>query len=293
MISVVIPVYNGAKYIAQAVESVWAQDYAPLEVIVVDDGSTDETAAVLDSLEKQGPLRVIRQSNSGRSAARNRGIRESSGEWIAFLDADDYWLPGKLNAQFSALEKGQGDFAYSGTVVVDDDGRWIRERPVTPSSCLINELIWGNRFATPTVVVRKSLLQVTGAFDETLSVGEDWDLWLRLAAYGCAACVPNPLVAVRHGDWDGSRYALKLYEASVIRILTRFFTRIKQEERLQFVMKQSSQVWSSHYAVLCKSFYRHRNIPRALMYAARSIASHRAGLHYLLPNAKPSKAIAS
>lgn len=286
-ISVVIPVYNGEKHIVQAVRSVWAQDYEPLEIIVVDDGSGDRTVSVVESLTDRGPLRLVRQTHAGRSAARNRGIRESHGEWIAFLDADDFWLPDKLARQMMALEQDRGEFAFTGTVVLDDLGNFVRNQPAAVGECLLCELVWGTRFATSTVIARTSLLEQSGGFDEALSIGEDWDLWLRLAFYGRVSCVASPLVGKRHGDWDGKGYSILDYEKAVPRVLSRFFDLVAEQDRSLCFCRKQTQIWSWHYAVLAKSFFHHRNLTRAGWYAGRSLAAHPAGLRYILPKAVP------
>lgn len=286
-VSVVIPVYNQGDHIIRAVESALQQELPPSQVIVVNDGSDDGTVEALESLRTAKRLDVIHQERAGRSAARNRGIQESEGKWVAFLDADDYWFPSKLRMQLSLLEAGDCEFVYSGTAVVDDNGKFHRNRPVSKTVCLLGDLMWGNRLATPSVIVAKNLLEQTGGFDETLSVGEDWDLWLRLASAGRADCVPEPLVGVRRGDWDGSRYKIEDYEASVLKIMARFFASIQADARLDKFVRLQRQVWSWHYAVLAKSFFRNRNLSRALSYACRSLVSHPAGTRYLLPNAQP------
>src|ERR1044071_5288346 len=161
----------------RAVESVRAQDVPEsLEIIIVNDGSVDETESVLRSLAHDETIRCITQENSGPSSARNLAIRESRGEWIAFLDGDDYWLPGKLKAQLAALEKEGADFAYCGSIVVDEEGGTLARYPASPRDSLPDNLMWGNLISTPTVIVRRSLLDRTGLFDEVLRTGEDWDL---------------------------------------------------------------------------------------------------------------------
>lgn len=283
MISVIIPAYNQARYLPQAVESVWAQTLTSSEIILVDDGSTDATETVVQELAERGPLTGLRQPNAGPAAARNRGIRESHGDWIAFLDADDYWLPGKLEAQLTLLEKSDSDFAYCGSVVVDDLGTPLAYRQAAPSDCLLQDLPWGNRLATPTVIAKRSLLGLTGLFDESLSFGEDWDLWMRLAVYGRAACIPEPLVAVRFSEWDAKGYSLQSYEASLLHILSRFFSLVSNQERLAFIAGKRRLILSWHLAVLAKSFFRHRKFTRFLFYAARCFQSHPSGIRYLLP----------
>src|SRR6185503_19403908 len=104
MISVVMPVHNHARFIRRAVESVRAQNRSDVEVLIVDDGSTADSETVVNALASNGDLRFFSQDNAGAASARNRGIAEARGEWIAFLDADDVWLPGKLAAQFDAIE---------------------------------------------------------------------------------------------------------------------------------------------------------------------------------------------
>ncbi|HEY6121646.1 MAG TPA: glycosyltransferase family A protein, partial [Pyrinomonadaceae bacterium] len=168
MISVIVPTYNQSRYLTRAIESVWAQDLDDFEIIVVDDGSTDDTEAILQELSSQGKLRCFRQENLGPAAARNRGIRESRGELIAFLDSDDFWLPGKLKAQLDALARTGDRFSYCGSKVVDENESPIALAPASTDDGRFLNLVWGNRFATPTVLVQRSLLDEVGLFDESL-----------------------------------------------------------------------------------------------------------------------------
>jgi glycosyltransferase involved in cell wall biosynthesis len=292
MISVVMPVYNQARWIPRAIESVWAQNIPDLEIIVVDDGSSDETETVLRALPEKGDVRWFKQQNAGPSAARNRAIRESRGEWIAFLDGDDYWLPGKLESQLRALEEQDGDFAYCGVVTVDDDNRTVATLPAVSPDSLLSGLVWGNIISTPSVIVRKTLLDKTGLFDEMLRTGEDWDLWLRLALNGRGVCVTGPMVAV-HSRRDPKKYHLSLHEVAIPRIFSRFFESLRGREDLAEVAAQRRNVLSSHFAMLAKSHLKERNLPGFFRYAIRSIASSPRGFRYLLPDRTKKRHIMS
>src|ERR1044071_9295705 len=284
MISVVMPVYNQARFIMRAVESVRAQDVPEaLEIIIVNDGSVDETESVLRSLAHDETIRCITQENSGPSSARNLAIRESRGEWIAFLDGDDYWLPGKLKAQLAALEKEGADFAYCGSIVVDEEGRTLARYPASPRDSLPDNLMWGNLISTPTVIVRRSLLDRTGLFDEVLRTGEDWDLWLRLATHGRGACVTETLVAVQRHERDADHYPLSLYEVAIPRICSRFFDSLRGREDMAAVVGLRRRVLSSHFSMLAKAHFQRRNVPGFFRYAMRSIMCSPRGLRYLLP----------
>jgi glycosyltransferase involved in cell wall biosynthesis len=191
-ISVVIPCYNGARYIGATLRSVVAQSGVNLEVIVVDDGSSDASA---DLVEREFPdVRVIRQSNQGVAAARNLGVRSASHDWVAFIDADDIWLPGKLQTQWRLhMEQPQAHMSYtawhvwsSDTLEPDPMLQADFERreadPIRrngPSGWIYPELLLDCSVWTSTVLVRRALLVELGGFDTELRIGEDYDLWLR------------------------------------------------------------------------------------------------------------------
>lgn len=281
MISVVIPTYNHAKYLPRAIASVRAQNFAPLEIIVVNDGSTDETASLVPALSAQGPLCWIDQKNAGRAAARNRGIQESKGDWVAFLDADDYWLPDKLRTQFQELQAAD-DFSYCGTLLQNDAGEVLASRPAVPSQNLVQDLLWQTGLCTSTAVIRRSLLDRIGPFDETLWMGEDWDLFIRLAIHGKGRCTTAPLVVMRPGIWD-DKYTMLQYESSQLRVLRRLFDEIQERNDLRPIARERGRVFSWHYAILAKSFLRHHDRRRFLYYGLKSAVSHPKGLVYLLP----------
>lgn len=278
-ISVVIPVYNCAPFVATAIASVRAQGRNDVEMVVVDDGSTDGTLGVLQTLAGDD-LRIFQQANAGPAAARNHALRESRGEWVAFLDADCYWLPGKLTAQLAVADAAQADFVYSGSVLIDEAGQLLRERPVAVRPRLVEDLIWGNLFSTSSVMVRRSALFSVGLFDETLRIGEDWDLWLRLAAHFNVACVPEPLMAERASCWD-TKYQMPIYEAATLKIVPRFFESLRRSQPQAPVARQQQRALSWHLSVLAKSYLHRRRVGSFARLAARSVAAHPVGLRFL------------
>lgn len=214
-ISVVIPAYNAEPYIAEAIESCLQQTPPPLEVIVVDDASTDRTAGIAASYPS--PVRLIRfESNQGVSRARNRGVEEASGDWIAFLDADDWFLPGKFAAQLCCAEQHpEAKLIYSGF-------RWRAlngtERDVAafPLQRLASMMRYRCAFDICTVLVRRDALREIGGFDCSLKRSEDYELWLRFAArysLNAFACVPEILEVYRLTPASKSLNALPYYEA--------------------------------------------------------------------------------
>ncbi len=214
-IAVVIPAYNRARHVASALESVLAQTRAPSEIIVVDDGSTDDTAAVAESFGAN----VLRQSNAGVSAARNAGVRIARSPWIAFLDSDDLWAANKLDVQWEALEACHetgmvfSDFSYfddatgetMGTTKLQREAHYadvVRQCIGSASfSCEPNSfgraLVQGLFTSVETMIVRRDLLLSIGIFDTDLRTAEDWELFLRLAVATTASVVEMPLVYAR------------------------------------------------------------------------------------------------
>jgi len=204
LVSVIIPTFNRAGSILRAVDSVLEQDYRPLELIVVDDGSEDDSLARLAPLAESGRLRLHRQANRGVSAARNAGIALAAGNLLAFLDSDDEWLPGKVSAQADYLA------AHPEAVLVQTQERWIRRgRRVNPGRRHLKKA--GDIFidslelcliSPSAVMLRKSLLEEVGLFDEKLPAAEDYDLWLRILARHPAHLIDRELVIKYGGHPD-------------------------------------------------------------------------------------------
>lgn len=225
--SVVIPAYNAADTLGEAIDSVLAQTRPDFEVIVINDGSTDDTAAVAAGFTDPR-VRVYSQENAGPSAARNRGIAQAVGEYVSSLDSDDLWLPDYLAEMGRALEENpRAGFAYTRAWVLDASDRFrtvptgARHRPPTPMpprDQFIAELLRECCVNAPTI--RRTALEQVGGYDESLSHGEDWELWLRLANSGFEAVrVAGPLTIYRNrpGSHSADQAAMALAPAAVYR----------------------------------------------------------------------------
>jgi len=213
-LSVVIPCYNAERYIAATLDSVLAQGDDDLEIIVVDDGSRDGSTALIRQHYPQ--VRLIEQVNAGVAAARNHGIKAARGQWIAFVDADDIWLPGKLAAQFALLaENPDCRMCYTAWQVwpsdaplptpavleeversAGDTARWQSASGWIYPQLLLDCAVW-----TSTTMAKRSLFDEIGDFDGSLRVGEDYDLWLRASRVTPILQVPRPYALYRiHPD---------------------------------------------------------------------------------------------
>jgi glycosyltransferase involved in cell wall biosynthesis len=220
-VSIVIPAFNAGWCVHKAIDSVLAQEYADREVIVVNDGSTDDTAAVLASYGSA--IQVIDQSNGGMSNARNAGIRAARGEFLAFLDSDDWWLPGKLRCQIELMRaRPELGFCSCAARVEDLDGRLLNvwECPTWEVPFLIHLFQSGADVpgSCSAVVARRDLVMAAGAFDEGLRGAEDPDLWIRLAAISEYACLSTPLAVVLRRPGSVSRN-LEAMRSSTIRMM--------------------------------------------------------------------------
>lgn len=221
-LSAIIPAYNCARYLAEAIASALAQDSVDLEVVVVDDGSTDDTQSILASFGDR--IRTLRQENRGLPAARNTGILASRGELIAFLDADDTWERDKSRKQLAYLEANPAcGLVFCDVFRMDESGRRIapvlgdKAKEVPTGRCL-ERLFLGNFVLVPGVVVRRDVLERAGPFDESLRSVEDYDMWLRIAAIAEVGIVPEPLASWREraGQMSRSRDRVLEYEALVL-----------------------------------------------------------------------------
>jgi glycosyltransferase involved in cell wall biosynthesis len=201
-VSVVIPAYNAAGFVSRAIESCLAQTYRPIEIIVVDDGSSDNTAEIVSRFSH--PVRLIQRANGGPAAARNDGAREATGDWLALLDADDYWFPDKLRVQLQQQDISP-DVAVVYCLFDNYSGMQV------PSEVTFEDLWNYNWIGNSSALVRRSAFTAIGGFheDRAMISVEDYNLWIRLAAAGWRLVLcPHVLVHYEPGvgiSWDFDR----------------------------------------------------------------------------------------
>ena len=238
LISVILPVYNGEKTIGETITSVLNQTWQDFELIIINDGSEDGTLEIIDSI-KDPRIKVFSYPNAGPNPSRNRGIAQAKGECIAFIDADDLWKPDKLSSQLQALQtNSQAAVAYSWTDYIDESSQFLRRGSHTKLTgdvfenlLLINFLETGSN-----PLIRQEALATVGGFDETLTHGEDWDMWLRLAAKYEFVVVPSSQVLYRVYAHSNSSKIFQL-EAGCLQVINRAFS--QAPESLQYLKRFS------------------------------------------------------
>lgn len=212
LVSVVVPAYNPGAYLREAIESLEQQTYSRWECIVVDDGSTEDLKWV-DSIDLR--VRRVRQRNRGLPAARNTGIENANGSYVAFLDADDIWMPRKLQVQLDILRAG-ASFTATNFYRFSSDSRmdgW------PPDAADFQHLIRGNSICVSSVIVERDLLRAAGGFDERLRSAEDWDLWLRLIRVGRLVGTEEVLTGYRVHAGQMSGRPARMWFWSIVVIL--------------------------------------------------------------------------
>lgn len=224
-VSIVIPTYNRLEVLPRALDSVLAQKNVAFEVLVIDDGSTDQTRSMI--AEKYPQVSYFYQTNQGPSAARNRGIEKARGEWIAFLDSDDEWLPGKLQAQLEYMRKG--DPAGRPYQICQTQEIWIRNgKRVNPMKK--HQKFGGEIFekclplcmvSPSAVIIHRSLFDEVGLFDESLPACEDYDLWLRIAARFPIGLMEKPYLTRYGGHADQTSHKYPAMDRFRIQSLTK------------------------------------------------------------------------
>jgi len=202
LVSVIIPTYNRGWIIKEAVDSVLSQNFVNFELIVVDDGSTDNTRDILDAYKND--IKVLRCNNQGVSAARNRGIALASGKFIAFLDSDDLWMPNKLSMQVDFFN------ANKEALICQTEEIWIRNNVrVNPkkrhkklSGMIFEPSLCLCMVSPSAVMIKRELFEAVGLFDESLPACEDYDLWLRISSGYPVYLIDTPLIIKRGGHDD-------------------------------------------------------------------------------------------
>ncbi len=199
-VSVITAAYNHLKFIRQSVESVQAQTFRDFEHIVIDDGSSDGTADILQTF---GQITYVRQENRGAHAAINRGIHMSTGEYIGVVDSDDAWLPNKLELQVALLDANpEAGMVYSLAYFIDSEGNrrdesWLMGTPFDDPNQIFEELLQRNRIPVVTALMRRTCLDEVGFFSEQFKALSDWDLWLRFCLQYPVLFIPEMLALYR------------------------------------------------------------------------------------------------
>jgi glycosyltransferase involved in cell wall biosynthesis len=220
-VSIIIPTYNRAKLLTEAIESVIAQSFTDFEIIVVDDGSSDDTPRIITDLCRMfSEIKYVYQKNHGVSRARNVGIRESTGEYICFLDSDDLWQKDKLAAQIEFfIQNPSAGVCYTGEI-------WIRDgKRVNPlkkhakySGDIFERCLPLCIISASSVMIRRELFDRVGLFDEDLPVCEDYDLWLRIAAHYPVYFIDRLLIT-KHNQHGGPQLSASTWGMDRYRIL--------------------------------------------------------------------------
>ena len=228
-VSVVIPAYNQAHFIAETIESVLAQTFQDFEIVVIDDGSTDNTPEIVSSF----PVRYFRQENQGPPSARNRGIELSNGEYIAFLDSDDVLMENALQKGVEVLDSHpEVGFSYGQASMMDEDGHIYRVRKSSflDSSAIVDgkeqirEVLFSNRIATSAVMVRRQCLDEVGVFQEELRTHQDLEFFIRVLKRYPAAYIAEPLVKYRvHPNQLHRHHTPRVAERAFLLILQEVF----------------------------------------------------------------------
>ncbi len=207
LVSVVLPTFNRLRYLPDAVASIFGQTLRDWELLIADDGSDGETRAYLQTLANPPRVRLIQLGHTGKPAVvRNTALREAGGEFVAFMDSDDVWMPNKLETQIASLRGNAGrGWSHTRFVLMDAARHTMREMPAADGWILGHLLKTETVIALPSVVVSRALLDQVGGFDEDLVMCEDYDLWLRLATRSRIDAIDEPLTIVRrHGEHYGS-----------------------------------------------------------------------------------------
>jgi glycosyltransferase involved in cell wall biosynthesis len=251
-VSAVIPVHNGADYVAEAIRSALSQTRAPIECLVIDDGSTDATPEVVRQFGQD--VVYVRHKRTGVSAARNRGARLARGGLIGFLDHDDEWLPDKLEQQVQALGNQGATLALCAVDVVDQDGRRQRTQRLRPRDDLLTGMLMFDGTETVScssagLMQREELLRM-GGFDRALSVSADWDLLFRVLLQGPVTYVDEPLVRYRMHERNMS-HDIGAMESDMTHAFAKAFTDPRLPETLR---ERERRAYGALYRMLAGSY---------------------------------------
>jgi len=271
-LSVVITAYNYGKYLKGCIESVLNQTWRDFEIIVVNDGSTDDTDNVIAPYLSDQRIHYVKQKNAGQANAKNTGIRHAKGDFIAFLDADDLWEANKLEEQIPLFQDPLVGLVYSTARYIDEKGNAVQfehrsKYLVARSGQVTRHLFFDNFIPFSSSVVRKECLDRWGVFDEGLSMGIDWDLWLRLSVHYKFSFVDKPLLVYRIGHAGQMSKNLELRQRCSDAIINKFIAANPSHISPVLIRK----MWQ--YTYMNRGYYyRYINLKRSSRYYLRALS---------------------
>ena len=267
-VSVVIPAYNSASTLGPTIQSVLNQTFTDLEILVVDDGSKDNTIEIAKKFGER--VRCFVQGNKGAAAARNKGLSEARGRYVAFLDSDDLWLPNKLETQLSILENNPNiDAVQCGVYLVNDALQVVGANFCNPSQdSLLDFLLFRNLAGiSSTLLIRKEKIIKLFGFREDLVILEDWDFACRLARTGCLKSLPDFLVLYRQHPKNRSRNVDIHVQPGFIS-LGRLFSDSHLESH---ILKNKAHIWGRFFSMLAAGYFRNREWQKGFYWALRAV----------------------
>ena len=276
-VGAIIPAHNAAGFVRDAIESVLAQSRPVVDCVVVDDGSTDGTAAAAEAFGP--PVRLVRQENRGVSSARNRGAADTDGALLAFLDADDRWLPDRLKLGVEALDRDTAaEAVVCATRVVDGHGRPLEVIVPDPAATVEDMLLCRASVvsASSNLLIRRRAFDEVGGFDERLSTSADWALTFRLLARGTLLSLPQPLVEYRrHGS--NMSADLALFERDMLSAFDGVFADAPPR-----IARLRRRAYANLHRMIAGSYFVEGEFASFARHAARSIGTHPSTLPYFL-----------
>ncbi|MGI8640394.1 MAG: glycosyltransferase family 2 protein [Pyrinomonadaceae bacterium] len=281
LVSVVIPAYNAAKTLEATVRSVFEQTVQDFEIIIIDDGSKDNTVEVAQSIaEQDSRVKVLSQPNGGASAARNTGIKAGKGKYVAFLDADDLWLPHKLERQLAVLNSEKDVTAVqSGVYYVRDNLEVISVGWCVESKDALSDTLFFQNLPglMSTLIVERAEFDKIGLLDTKLVILEDWELAIRLSRYCNFQSIEEPLALYRQFPGNRSRDLSIHIEPGYI-VLERLF---KDASLPAHIKKQEKQIYAAFYTMLCGGAYKVGRYGEAFKWGIKAISKHPTALGYI------------
>lgn len=269
IISVVIPAYNAEKTIGETLKSIQQQTFQDLEIIVINDGSTDNTQSLVAAIPDPR-IKLFSYANGGLAVARNRGISHATGEFVAFIDADDLWTPDKLASQLAALQQNpEAGAAYSWTAFIDDQGQFLyAQKPIFFEGNVYGEMLVKNFVANGSnLLIRKSALAAAGLFDPSLKSAEDWNFYIRLAACSPWAVVPQYQILYRKSA-NSMSSKVPIMEAAILAVIDQAFQQAPAS--LQSLKARSL---ANAYQFLAKLYLEHTTESEGVRLAVQKLKS--------------------